>query len=337
MLDLIGSADPFALMVAAVFILVGTLIAAVSIAVVVVVRPRLRLKKRLEAYGLTRHVGAGGDGSRGGNIRTRRIQEKLQELEEKKAKKKSRRVQIRLDLLQAGLDVNVQKYFLAISAVGLAVFAFVLVAGFNLFVAIMAGLAGAFGVPKLALRLMAKGRQKKFTEHFANAIDVVVRGIKSGLPVSECLSIVGRESPEPVGEEFRRLVEGQKIGLSIDELLERGLERIPTAEYKFFAIVLMIQQQTGGNLAGTLDNLSHVLRERKKMRDKVKALSSEAKASAMIIGSLPFFVACMVSLLNPDYMALLFTTTPGHFMIAAGLGWMGVGVAVMSKMINFEM
>ena len=183
---------------------------------------------------------------------------------------------------------------------------------------------------------MARSRQKTFTSHFANAVDVVVRGIKSGLPVGECLNIIGREAPEPVGEEFRNLVEGQKIGLSLEELLNRGLERIPTTEYKFFAIVLQIQQKTGGNLARTLENLSNVLRERKKMRDKIKSLSSEAKSSAMIIGSLPFFVCGMISLLNPDYMKLLFTTTVGNVLLGIGLGWMGLGVLVMSKMINFK-
>lgn len=335
MLETFG-ADPLLVLVVGGSALFVMLVGGVSVLAVVAARPRHVLKKRLEAYGLTRHSGAGGEVGRGGNIRQRRIQEKLQELEEKKAKKKLRRVQIRLDLLQAGIDVNVRKYFLFVALIGIGAAALASIMGFNLFIAAMAGLAGAFGLPKLILAQMARTRQKKFTAHFANAIDVVVRGIKSGLPVGECLSIVGRESPEPVGEEFRRLVEGQKIGLAIDELMERGLERLPTPEYKFFAIVLLIQQQTGGNLANTLENLSNVLRERKKLKDKVKALSSEAKASAMIIGSLPFFVAGMVSLLNPDYMRLLFTETTGNFMLAAGLSWMGIGVAVMSKMINFK-
>ena len=119
--------------------------------------------------------------------------------------------------------------------------------------------------------------------------------------------------------------------------MRRGLERIPTSEYKFFAIVMQIQQQTGGNLAETLANLSEVLRERKKMKDKVQALSSEAKSSAMIIGALPFFVMGMIALINPEYMSLLFTETLGRFMLAAGMTWMALGIVVMSKMINFDM
>ena len=329
-------ADPLLVLVVGGSALFVMLVSGMSILAVVAARPRLALKKRLEAYGLTKHSSGGGEAGKGANIRQRRIHDKLQELEEKKAKKQSRRVQIRLDLLQAGIDVSIQKYFVLVALLGLGASALTMMMGFNFFIAAMAGLAGAFGLPKLVLTQMARARQKQFTAHFANAIDVVVRGIKSGLPVGECLAIVGRESPEPVGEEFRRLVEGQKIGLAIDELMERGLERLPTPEYKFFSIVLLIQQQTGGNLANTLENLSNVLRERKKLKDKVKALSSEAKASAMIIGSLPFFVAGMVSLLNPEYMRLLFTETAGNFMLAAGLSWMAVGVAVMSKMINFK-
>lgn len=208
--------------------------------------------------------------------------------------------------------------------------------GMHIAAAAAIGLVGTFGFPKLVLMLLGRSRKKKFTAHFATAVDVIVRGIKSGLPVGECLSIIGRESPEPVGEEFRLLIEGQKIGISLDELLNRGLERMPTPEFKFFAIVLLIQKQTGGNLATTLAGLSEVLRERKKMKDKVQALSSEAKSSAMIIGSLPFLVSGGMYGMNPEYMSLLFTTTVGNVLLGAGLTWMAIGVSVMTKMINFD-
>nr|WP_246423781.1 type II secretion system F family protein [Roseospira goensis] len=184
---------------------------------------------------------------------------------------------------------------------------------------------------------MARRRQKRFTTEFPNAIDVLVRGVQSGLPVSECIGIVGREVPDPVGAEFRMMVEGQRVGLPLSEIMARGLERMPTPEYKFFAIVLQIQQQTGGNLAETLANLSTVIRERKQMRLKVKALSSEAKASAWIIGSLPFIVVALISLTSPTYLVPLFETAAGHIIMVGGLLWMATGVAIMAKMINFKM
>lgn len=303
-----------------------------------VIGPRRKMRQRLSSYDLLGgEVVAGSSAKGAANIRQRRIQEKLQELEDKKDAKKSRTNQIRLDLLRAGSTLSVRNFVIISIVTGLVAIAISKLLGLSLIISILFGLAGGIGLPKLVMRFKAKGRQKKFTQHFANAIDVVVRGIKSGLPVGECLAICGRESPDPVGEEFRHLVEGQKLGLEIQELMSRGLERIPTSEYKFFAIVLQIQQQTGGNLAKTLENLSNVLRERKKMKDKVQSMSSEAKSSAMIIGSLPFFVSAMISLINPDYMALLFTETIGNFMLAGGLGWMAAGIFVMSNMINFDM
>lgn len=302
---------------------------------IVVLRPKLRLRRRMAEFGL---VGSAGGGAARSTVnpRQRRIQEKLQELEEKGNKKK-RRNEIRVELLQAGLDINVQKYFLFTGLAGLGLALLAVLFQFGLFVGFLMALVGAFGLPKFVIRRIAKSRQKKFTQNFSNALDIMVRGVKSGLPVGECLAIMGREAPDPVGESFRLLVEGQKIGIALEDLLDRGLERMPTPEFKFFAIVLLIQQQTGGNLAGTLDGLSTVLRERKKMRDKVTSLSSEAKSSAMIIGSLPFFVAGMISLINPEYITLLFTETAGNVMLVGGFAWMGIGVLVMSKMINFEM
>ncbi len=150
------------------------------------------------------------------------------------------------------------------------------------------------------------------------------------------MNISAREFEDPLGEEFRRIIEGERLGLTIEDILRRGLERLPTSEFKFFSIVLQIPRQTGGNLADTLGNLSSVLRARKSMRDKVQALASEAKSSAGIIGSLPFFVAGMLSILNPDYLMLLFTETMGNYMLIGGFIWMGLGVTVMAKMINFE-
>ena len=181
-----------------------------------------------------------------------------------------------------------------------------------------------------------KKRQKEFTNHFTGAIDILVRGTRSGLPINECLVIIGRESPNPVGEIFQDIVEGQRLGLSVTDLIDRGLERMPTPEFNFFSIVLVIQQQTGGSLADTLEGLSNLLRERKKLSDKIRALSSEAKASAAIIGSLPFFLGLVMTLINPTFLEPLFTETVGNIMLGGGLLWMAAGVFVMSKMIDFD-
>ena len=330
-----GALDPNVALAIGVSFFMLMLLSTVAVTTFAVLRPRMRLKRRMADLGLVGAAGAGGAG-KGGNPRQKRIQEKLQEMEER-GKQKKRRNQIRSDILQAGLEINVRNYVVFTAIAGLVAAALSILFGLPIVAAIPIGLIAFFGLPKLVLRFMARGRQNKFTTHFTGAIDVVVRCIRSGLPVGECLAIIGREIPDPVGQEFRLLVEAQKIGVSTEELLRRGLERIPTSEYKFFAIVLQIQQQTGGNLADTLANLSDVLRERKKMKDKVQALSSEAKASAMIIGSLPFFVMGMISLINPEYMALLFTETLGQFMLAAGMTWMAIGIIVMSKMINFDL
>lgn len=309
------------------------LITILGIASYFILRPKLRLRKRMQRFGLTEIDKEGT--SKGTGSRQNRIQERLKELEIR-GKERKRRNQIRSDILQAGLDTNVKSYIivsLVVGGIG-AIVAYLI--GFPILVAGMAGIATAFGLPKLTLKFMASRRQKKFTRHFANSLDVLVRGIKSGLPVGECLAIIGRESPEPVGDEFHQLVEGQKMGVTIDTLLARGLERMPTSEYKFFAIVLQIQQQTGGNLAETLAGLSNVLRERKKMKDKISAMSSEAKSSAAIIASLPFFVAGMVSILSPSYLLPLFNETVGNYMLFGGIAWMGIGISVMAKMINFK-
>lgn len=334
--EVLAGIDPNLAVAVAGFSILLMLITTVSITAFVFVRPRMRLRRRMGDLGLIAGGGGREGGGGGGNPRQKRIQDKLQELEEKKNEKKSRRNQIRGDLLQAGIDLKVRDYLMVTAIVGLVATSLAMLFGLHIVAAAAIGLVGTLGVPKLVLKLLGRSRRKKFTAEFATAVDVIVRGIKSGLPVGECLSIIGRESPEPVGEEFRLLIEGQKIGISLDELLSRGLERMPTPEFKFFAIVLLIQQQTGGNLATTLAGLSEVLRERKKMKDKVQALSSEAKSSAMIIGALPFLVSAGMYGMNPDYMSLLFTTTVGNVLLGAGLTWMAIGVSVMTKMINFD-
>ncbi len=196
--------------------------------------------------------------------------------------------------------------------------------------------AGIIGMPRWLLGMLAKMRAKKLLNQFADAIDIIVRGVKSGLPLNECLRIIARESPAPLGPEVRQLTDNLQMGNTLDQALRKFHLRVPLSEVNFFAIVLTIQSKSGGNLSEALGNLSAVIRSRKMMREKIKALSSEAKASALIIGCLPFAVSGMLFVTSPDYINLLFTTPTGHVILAMGAGLMFVGVTVMRKMISFD-
>ncbi len=298
-------------------------------------RPKVLRRKRINDIG---SISGGGDGAsdKAESRRQRRIREKVKQLEGA-GDKKGRIEAINDMILEAGLSITVGTYFVISAVVGVVAGLGALAGGLPLYQAGLALLVGGLLVPKFFLRRFAKKRQKKFTTNFADAIDLIVRGIRSGLPINECFSVIAREFEPPLGEEFRLLVEGQNLGMTIDELMAKGIKRLPTPEYKFFAIVTQIQRQTGGNLAETLSNLSGVLRERKKMRDKAQAMASEAKASSMIIGSLPFIVGILLSVVNPSYIAVLFTTDTGNMLIGGGLFWMFCGSMVMRAMINFDM
>jgi tight adherence protein B len=193
-----------------------------------------------------------------------------------------------------------------------------------------------FGFPRWVLSFLARRRMKKFTNNFATAIDVIVRSVKSGLPVNEAMRIVARESPEPVRSEFHKLVEGLKVGVTMEQGLARMRDSMPTSEVGFFAIVMTIQGKSGGNLSEALGNLSAVLRDRKRLQAKIQAMSSEAKASAGIIGSLPPAVMALVYFTTPGYMQVLFTERLGNLMLAGCVVWMSLGILVMRKMINFK-
>jgi tight adherence protein B len=192
------------------------------------------------------------------------------------------------------------------------------------------------GIPRWVLGFLANRRKKKFTAHFATAIDIIVRSVKTGLPTNEALRIVAREVPNPVGSEFHNLVESLKVGVTLEQAMKRMMDSMPTMEVGFFTIVMTIQAKSGGNLSEALGNLAFVLRDRKRLQGKIKAMSSEAKASAMIIGSLPPGVMGIVYLTTPGYIAKLFTERAGNLMLAACVFWMGCGIMVMRKMINFK-
>jgi len=321
-----------------ILIIIGAVVSMIAIGggivgAVYVLRPRWLLRQRMNQIGV---IGEGAPSEKLESRRQRRIQQKIKQLEQK-GEKKTLRETVDLAILQAGLHLSIPAFAVICVATGTVLTFVYLVAKMPPIGAVPVFLFGVVALPMLVLKLMASKRQAKFTEDFANAIDLVVRGVRSGLPVNECFKVCAREFPAPLGEEFRMLVEGQNLGISIDDLMEKGIERIPTAEYKFFAIVIQIQRQTGGNLADTLSGLSNVLRERKKMRDKARAMASEATASAAIIGSLPFAVATLLSIVNPDYLLVLYYEKTGNYLVGFGLFWMFLGSMVMRKMINFKM
>jgi tight adherence protein B len=208
--------------------------------------------------------------------------------------------------------------------------------GGGFIVASMLGLAGSLGLPRWLLSYLKKRREKKFLEAFPDAVDIIVRGVKAGLPLHDCMKMITIEASEPVKSEFRAIVETQAIGMPLGEACSKLYERMPVPEANFFGIVVSIQQRSGGNLAEALGNLSRVLRDRKKMKAKIQAMSQEAKASAGIIGALPVAVMTMVYITSPQYISLLWTEPLGRAMLAASVLWMSMGVMVMKKMINFD-
>ncbi len=239
-------------------------------------------------------------------------------------------------LKQAGLELSLRTFVIISVVMGLigALLAFVL--GGNILIVLGVGIAMGLGLPRWVVNMKAKARMKKFSLAFPDAVDVLVRGIKTGLPVHDCFKVIARESPEPLAGEFRLLVEGMGVGLTLADALDKMYMRMPTPELKFFAIVIAIQQKSGGNLAEALSNLTSVLRARRMMGEKIKAMSSEAVASAAIIGSLPPAVMIMVTLTSPSYMTVLFTDVRGHVMLLGAALWMATGVFVMKRMINFK-
>jgi tight adherence protein B len=244
---------------------------------------------------------------------------------------------LRLRLARAGLNIAVAVYVLASVLVAVLVFVVARVLMdtaivISLLVAIGAGL----GLPHMVVGFLIKNRQTKFIDFFPEAIELMVRGIKAGLPIGESIRTAGEEIPDPVGEELKRITDGVRIGRKMDEVLWETSHRLDLQEFKFFTIALSIQNETGGNLTETLTNLSDVLRGRRQLKRKIKAMSSEAKASSYIIGSLPFIMTGLIYFVNPAYIGGLFTDPRGQFLIGVGLTMIGGGVAVMYRMVKFE-
>jgi tight adherence protein B len=266
-------------------------------------------------------------------VRRKQIVQTLKTAEKQERKAK---VTVEARIRQAGLQNSVSQFWIASGLFGLVVFLIVVFMKGGPLAALGLAFTAAFGLPRWVLGFLAKRRMKKFTEEFPNATDIIVRGIKSGLPVHDCMKVIGKESPEPLGAEFRKLVESVSMGANLDHCLEKMYERMPTPEVRFFAIVLSIQQKTGGNLAEALNNLSTVLRARKLMKEKIKAMSGEAVASAFIIGSLPPGIVAIMSTVSPTYLLPLWEDPRGHGILLFAAVWMGTGIFVMRRMINFK-
>jgi len=266
--------------------------------------------------------------------RREQVEGSLRDLEARRLKDK--KVPLGTRLTQAGLDWTTRKFLVVSAVLGVVCFAMAIVFGGGLLAAGGMAFAGGFGLPRWALSYLKKRREKNFLKALPDAVDVIVRGIKAGLPLFDSLKVVAADSPEPLRSEFLTIIETQAIGMPLGEACARLFDRMPVPEANFFGIVIAIQQKSGGNLSEALGNLSKVLRDRKKMAEKIQAMSMEAKASASIIGSLPPIVMLLVYLSTPQYISLLWTHPTGQLMLVGCVVWMSIGIFVMKRMINFD-
>lgn len=326
---------PLNVIIIAVLIALGVMLIAVAIFL-----PKLDTEKRTNNRLQNIRKGSKDSTERNRGVesakRRKNVQATLSEIDEKNKSKAKKKVTLSLRLSQAGLSISKTSFYIfsAVSAVIFAVGAFL--AQLPLMFILGAAFVGGFGLPRFVINFMKNRRVKAFTNDLPEAIDILVRGIKAGLPLLDGMRLVSAEAREPLASEFRGVVEAQQLGLPLGQAIQRINDNIPTPETSFLATVITIQQSSGGSLSEALSNLGKILRERKKMRMKVKAISSEAKASAGIIGSLPIVVAAVVAVVSPDYIARLFETSTGHIVLACAAGMMLTGIAVMRKMINFK-
>jgi tight adherence protein B len=243
---------------------------------------------------------------------------------------------LRKRLEMTGKNISLAKYATISLSLALVIMVLLILRGAPFFLALFVGLFGGIGLPHFVVGKMIKRRIAKFTANFPDAIELMVRGLRSGLPITETLGIVASEIGGPVGIEFRNVSDKMKIGRTMEAALQETADRLGTAEFQFFVITLAIQRETGGNLAETLSNLADVLRKRSQMKLKIRAMSSESKASAYIVGSLPFAVFILVYLVNPGYMGHFFEDQRLEVAGMGGLIWMSIGGFIMAKMVNFE-
>ncbi len=267
--------------------------------------------------------------------RRRTVQDALKaqtdQLNARKAKKN-----LRARIFQAGIKTDVRAWVRNCIILGVVLLVILVVLQVPLLFAAVFAVAGAYVLPNMYLANRRKAYQSKYLDELPNAVEAIVRGVKSGLPLNDSIRLVSREVKEPVRSEFTRVLEQQAVGRTIQEAVEVLFERVPVAEVNFFIVVIAVQQQSGGNLSEALGNLANVLRNRKKMKAKVKAMSSEAKASAIIIGALPIFVVGAVSVISPQYLSPLITTNAGLLCLGAAGLMLAMGIFVMNRMIQFD-
>jgi tight adherence protein B len=292
----------------------------------------LRVEARQKMVGLDRRQAA--TLAAVDSLRRGQVADSLKALDERQ--KRINRPSLPMRIAQAGLDWPIGRFYVA-SAVVAVLFgvAFMIVSG-DWRAGALAAFVGGFGLPRWALSFLRKRRINRFLAALPDGVEVILRGLKAGLPLGDCIRIVANEAQEPVKSEFRKIVEEQAVGIPLADAVAKLYERMPVPEANFFGIVIAIQAKAGGSLSDALGNLSKVLRDRKKMKQKIQALSMEAKASAAIIGSLPILTICVISVTTPDYMKDMFTTNLGRFMLVMSAAWMITGVLVMKKMINFD-
>jgi tight adherence protein B len=297
---------------------------------------RLNQFKRAETDGTSKRIAR--DRMQEATKRRKTIQNSLKEIEEKQKirSKHTAKPSMRRRMEQAGLETTERQFLLMSIGAGLMCFILALMFQPSPLVAVGIGGVAGFGLPRWVVNYLRNKRQAKFIAEFPNAVDLIVRGVKSGLPLNDTLRMIASEAAEPVRSEFKKIVEAQQMGMTVTEAVERLYQNIPLSETNFFSIVITIQAQAGGNLSEALGNLSKVLRDRKKMKAKIQAMSMEAKASGGIIGSLPIIVASLVYITTPDYISLLFTDPTGNIIIVASALWMSTGIFVMKQMINFD-
>jgi len=262
------------------------------------------------------------------------VEDTLKQLEERR--KNAKRPPLGIRLQRAGLGWSKRQFWIGSASLGLLALVISWFMGAPLYAAAVLALAAGLALPRWVLNYLRARREHRFLEELPNAVDVIVRGVKAGLPIGDCIRIIAAETQEPVKSEFRAIAESAAMGIPLGEAAGKLYERIPVAEANFFGIVVAIQQKAGGSLSEALGNLSRVLRDRKKMKAKIQAMSMEAKASAAIIGALPIAVMLLVYLTSPNYIELLWTHPTGHMMLFASGVWMGIGIMVMRKMINFD-
>jgi tight adherence protein B len=266
--------------------------------------------------------------------RREQIEGSMKEVEARRLKDK--KITLTARLTQAGLDWAPRRFMIVSGIMAAVAFVLAMLVGGGPLAAIGLAFAAGFGLPRWLLGFLKKRREKAFLRALPDAVDVIVRGIKSGLPLFESIKVVAADAPEPLKGEFLAIIETQAIGMPLGEACVRLFERMPVPEANFFGIVIAIQQKSGGNLSEALGNLSKVLRDRRKMAEKIQAMSMEAKASAGIIGALPPIVMLLVYLTTPAYISLLWTHPTGQLMLVGCAIWMSIGVLVMKKMINFD-